>query len=41
MGENTVKGAKGAEVKMIFQGLDMTCVIFVLVYNSSFCILDT
>jgi hypothetical protein len=32
-GENTVKGAKGAKVKVLFQKLHLTCVIFVLVYN--------
>jgi len=36
-----VKGAKGAKVKLLFQGLHMTCVISVLVYNLKFCILDT
>jgi hypothetical protein len=40
MGENTIKGAKGARVKVIFQGLHMTHVIFVLAYNLKFCILD-
>jgi hypothetical protein len=33
MGENIVKGAKGAKVKIIFQRLHMTHVVFVLVYN--------
>jgi len=33
MGENTVKEAK---VKVLFLGLHMTCVIFVLVYNLYF-----
>jgi hypothetical protein len=28
MGENMIKGAKGAKVKVIFQTLHMTCVIF-------------
>ncbi len=27
-GENTVKGVKGAKVKVLCQGLHMTCVIF-------------
>jgi hypothetical protein len=40
-GENTVKGAKGAKVKVIFQGLHMTHVVFVLVYNFKFYILST
>jgi hypothetical protein len=37
-GENMVKGTKGAKVEVIFQGLHITCVIFVLVYNFKFCI---
>jgi hypothetical protein len=37
-GENMVKGAKGAKVKILFQGLHITCVNFVLVYNFKFCI---
>jgi hypothetical protein len=41
MGENTVKGAKGTKVKVLFQELYMTCIIFVLVYNLKFYILDT
>jgi hypothetical protein len=41
MGENMVKGAKDAKVKVLFEGLHMTCVIFVLVYNFEFCILGT
>jgi hypothetical protein len=36
MGENIVKGAKDTKVKVIFQGLHMTRVIFVLVYNIKF-----
>jgi hypothetical protein len=40
-GENTIKGAKGAKVKILFQGLHMRCVVFVLVYNFKFCILGT
>jgi hypothetical protein len=39
-GEVMVKGARGARVKIIFQGLHMTHVIFALVYNLKFCILD-
>jgi len=41
MSENILKGARGTKVKILFQGLHMTCVIFMLVYNSKFCILDT
>jgi hypothetical protein len=41
MGEIMIKGAKGAKVKVLFQGLHMTRVIFMLVYNLKFCILDT
>jgi len=41
LGENMVKGAKNAKVKVIFQGLHMTRVIFVLIYNFKFCILGT
>jgi hypothetical protein len=33
LGENMVKRAKGAKVKVLFLGLHMTCVIFVLIYN--------
>jgi hypothetical protein len=33
LGENMIKGTKGDKVKVLFQGLHMTCVIFVLVYN--------
>jgi hypothetical protein len=29
---------KGAKVKVLFQGLHMTHIIFVLVYNFKFCI---
>jgi hypothetical protein len=36
-----VKGAKGAKVKILFQGLHMTCVISMLVYNLKYCISDT
>jgi hypothetical protein len=39
--ENMVKGAKGAKLKVLFQGLHMICVIFVLVYNLKFYILNT
>jgi hypothetical protein len=31
-----VKGTKGPNVKVIFQGLHMTCVIFALFYNLIF-----
>jgi hypothetical protein len=41
MGENTVKEARGTKVKVLFQGLHMTCVIYVLVYNFIICILTT
>jgi hypothetical protein len=40
LGEITVKRTRGAKVKVLFQGLHMTHVIFVLVYNFKFCILD-
>jgi hypothetical protein len=40
MGENTIKGVRVTKVKVFFQGLDMTCVIYVLIYNFKFCILD-
>jgi hypothetical protein len=33
LGENTVKGARALKIKVIFQGLHMTCVSFVLVSN--------
>jgi hypothetical protein len=36
-----VKGGKGAKVKVIFQRLHMTRVIFVLVPNFRFCISST
>jgi hypothetical protein len=36
-----VKRTKGAKVKVFFQGLHMTHVIFVLVYNFEICILVT
>jgi hypothetical protein len=38
--EIIIKGARGAKVKVFFQGLHMTCVIFALVYNLKFYILD-
>jgi len=41
MGESTVKGTMGAKVKVIFQRLHMTRVVFVLVYNFKFCVLGT
>jgi hypothetical protein len=41
MGGNMVKGAKGIKVKIVVQLLHMTHVIFVLVYNLKFYILDT
>jgi hypothetical protein len=41
MGQNIVKGAKGTKVKVIFQILHMTCVMFVLVYNFEIFILGT
>jgi hypothetical protein len=31
-GANTIKGTKGAKVKVLFQGLHVTCGIHVLVY---------
>jgi hypothetical protein len=40
-GEIRIKGIKGTKVKVLFQGLHMTCVILVLVYNLKFYILDT
>jgi hypothetical protein len=40
MGENTIKGAKGAKVKVLLQELYMTRIIFVLVYNLKFYALD-
>ncbi len=40
-GEITVKGPKCTKVKVLFQGLHMTCVIFVLVYNLKFYNLET
>jgi len=40
-GENMVKGTRGAKVEILFQELNMTRVIFVLVYNLKFCISGT
>jgi hypothetical protein len=41
LGENTIKKPRGAKVKVLFQGPYMTHVIFVLVYNLKFWILNT
>jgi hypothetical protein len=41
MGEIMVKGARGATLKVIFQGLHMIHVIFMLIYNLKFCTLNT
>jgi hypothetical protein len=41
VGENTIKGVKSAKVKVLLQGLHMTHVIFLLIYNFKFCILGT
>jgi len=35
-----VKGAIGTQIKVFFQGLHMTCVIFGLFYNLKLCILN-
>jgi hypothetical protein len=40
-GEIMVKGAMGAKIKVFFQRLHMPCVIYVLLHNLFFCILDT
>jgi uncharacterized membrane protein YagU involved in acid resistance len=40
-GEIRVKKTKGTKSKVLFQVLHMTHVIFVLVYNLKFCILNT
>jgi hypothetical protein len=40
MGEITIKGVRGAKVKVFFQGLHMTLVIPTLVYNLKFYISD-
>jgi len=39
MGENIVKTTRGAKVKIFFEKLQMTHVIFVLIYNFKICIL--
>jgi hypothetical protein len=36
-----VKGVKGTKIKVVFQGLHMTHVIFVLVCNFKICISGT
>jgi hypothetical protein len=36
-----VKGVRGTNVKVLIQGLHMTSVVFVLVYNFIICILGT
>jgi hypothetical protein len=36
-----VKGTRATKVKVLFQGLHMTRVVFVLVYNFKICILGT
>jgi hypothetical protein len=41
LGESTTKGVRGAKVKVFFQGLHMTLVIFMLIYNLKICILST
>jgi hypothetical protein len=41
LGENMVKGARGAKVIVLFQRLHMTRVILVLVYNLKICISNT
>jgi hypothetical protein len=41
MGENMIKRSRGAKLNVLFQGLHMICVIFVLVYNFKFYILGT
>jgi len=41
MGENTIEGARGAKIKIHFQRLHMTYVVFVLVYKIKFSILGT
>jgi hypothetical protein len=40
VGENVVKGARSAKVKVLFQGLHITHIIFMLVYNLKFYILE-
>ncbi len=39
--ENMIKGNMGAKVKVFLQGLHMTCVSFMSVYNLKICILGT
>jgi hypothetical protein len=39
--EITIKGARGANMKVLFQGLHMTCVILMLVYNLKLYISNT
>jgi len=41
VGEIMIKGVKGIKVKVLFQGLHMIRVIFMLVYNLKFYISDT
>jgi hypothetical protein len=41
MGENMVKKTRGTTVKVFFQGLHMTLIVFVLVYNFIIYFLDT
>ncbi len=41
LGENMVKGARGAKIKVLCQGPHMTHVIFVWIYNFKFCIWST
>jgi hypothetical protein len=40
-GESIIKAIRGTKVKVFFQGLHMTWVIFVLDYNFKFHILNT
>jgi hypothetical protein len=41
MGEITIKGAMGTKGKVPFQGMHMTCVILMLVYNLKLFISNT
>jgi len=41
MGENTITRNKSAKLKVLFQGLHMKRVVFVLVYNFKFYISST
>ncbi len=41
LGENMIKGTRATKVKVLFQGLHIAHVIFVLVYNFIICILNT